>query len=74
MKIDELLTPPDNNPDHEAAFRRGYHHGAYNIIQALKNGHSIDKIEKFIDTKLKDWRHDFTNPAFPPDPNTKTGI
>lgn len=63
-----LETDPPQCADKEPHFRRGFHHGAISIIQALKEGHSLNEMEAFVDAEIRAWREDSSTPAFPPTP------
>lgn len=68
-----IKSDPPNGP-HEAAFRRGYHHGALAIIEALKEGVPAEELEDFINAELRAWREDHAVPAFPPEPNKSNRV
>ncbi|WP_413220029.1 hypothetical protein [Tritonibacter mobilis] len=55
--------------EHEAHFRRGYHHGAAAVVEALKEGVTINELDAFVNAELRAWREDHSVPAFPPEPN-----
>lgn len=64
---------PPNGPD-EGAFRRGYHHGALAMVEALKEGVSIEELEGFVNAELRAWREDHAVPSFPPEPNNSNRV
>lgn len=61
------LDPPSG--EHEPHFRRGYYHGAYAMVEALKEGIPLDELEAFVGAELRAWRQDHETPAFPPEPD-----
>lgn len=73
---DFLMTFKADPPrsEHEAHFRRGYHHGAVAMIEALKQGITIEELDDFVNAELRAWREDHSVPAFPPEPNESNEI
>lgn len=61
----------DMSPPHagegEAAFRRGYQHGAIYVLRAIKEGAGLAEVEAFIENDLREWRDRPNDPAFPPE-------
>jgi len=58
----------------EAAFKRGFHHGVINLIQAVAGCLSPEvqaNLEKY-DAEVREWRYT-RRPSFPPDPYCLTG-
>lgn len=66
------ISPPQG--EHEAHFRRGYHHGAISIVRAMREGASIDELEDFVNAELRAWREDHSVPALPPEPNKSNRV
>ncbi|KPN62915.1 hypothetical protein SAMN04488527_1645 [Aliiroseovarius crassostreae] len=73
QKFMPFKADPPNGP-HEAAFRRGYHHGAVAMIEAMKEGVSVEELEGFVNAELRAWREDHAVPAFPPEPGKSNRV
>lgn len=66
-------TDPPHGP-HEADFRRGFHHGAVAMLEAIRDGVPIDKLEDYIEEELSPWRESAAEPAFPPYPKVSANL
>jgi hypothetical protein len=62
------LTDPPHADACEPDFRRGYQQGAQSMVEAVKAGVPIERLQAFIIDELGSWRDDPAKPAFPPDP------
>ena len=50
--------------DVERAFRRGFHHGAYEVLGAIEQGVPLATVQQYVNHTLHDWRHgERGNPA-----------
>lgn len=65
--FDKLGVEPPHAGEGEAAFRRGYQHGAIYVLRAIEDGVDPSAIEKFIEGELREWRERPNDPAFPPE-------
>lgn len=49
----------DHDPEFESpelSYRRGYEHGAYDVLQAMRDGADFHEIARWLDVDIHPWR------------------
>lgn len=66
IRLADFAKPPRAQGDPEAAYRRGFHQGAHEILHLARHGVSLEELDIYISGILRAWRDSSGVDAYPP--------